>query len=72
MTGSNGRDGESREEVERIEKLSKENSKLKGDTAEMLMSQMHDLSFMLATDLSLPHKKDPQKIDPFSVLSDKD
>ncbi|KAF2284911.1 hypothetical protein GH714_032388 [Hevea brasiliensis] len=69
MTVMNGRDGESLEEVENF---SNENSKLKADGAEMLMSQMHDLSFMLASNLSLPQKKDPHKIDPFSYFSDKD
>ncbi|KDP30774.1 hypothetical protein JCGZ_13717 [Jatropha curcas] len=58
----------SSEEVVNIGKVSNENAKSIFD-AETLMSQMHDLSFMLARDLSIPEKKDPQKTDPFNSFS---
>ncbi|XP_034892400.1 uncharacterized protein [Populus alba] len=41
-----------------------ENTRSKADEVEMLMSQMHDLSFMLESNLSVP-----QKIEPFSSSS---
>ena len=41
-----------------------ENTRSKADEAEMLMSQMHDLSFMLESNLSVP-----QKIESFSSSS---
>ncbi|CAK7349002.1 unnamed protein product [Dovyalis caffra] len=44
-------DGESAEEVKKGE-----NTRSKDDDVEMLMSQMHDLSFMLESNLSVPQK----------------
>lgn len=65
--GVNAIDGESAEEVERDQDGLNGKTKSKAnEEVEMLMSQMHDLSFMLENNLSVPGTKDP--FDPFSTV----
>ncbi|XP_050208066.1 uncharacterized protein LOC126657427 [Mercurialis annua] len=69
MASIEGIDGGSSEEFGESRDFCDGNTKSKASNVEALMSQMHDLSFMLESNLSVPQKNDPQTIDPFSPFT---
>lgn len=57
-SGRNTMVGEKPEDVEKGEDVSGAETRSKVDDVEMLLSQMHDLSFMLESKLSVPPSKE--------------
>lgn len=54
MAGTDGGDRRSAGEIEKVLDVSNANTRSQADDVEVLMSQMHHLSFMLESNLSLP------------------